>query len=312
VLGLRAVLMDGTVLDVKRGDAIDFDVPAIPLPKTTKHSAGYRLAPRMDWVDLFVGSEGTLGVVTRADLKLLPAAKDLFTGVIFFDDDVRALDAVEKWRAVERLNMLEYVDAPSLKVVDIDAAAALLIEQEVVTGQEEDEWIERLDEAGALLEESWIATSDKDRERFRKFRHEIPERVNGIMRQRGLVKLSSDFAVPFEHNREMMAFYREVLDREFPGQYTIWGHIGDAHVHVNILPRDAVEWERARDLMPVFAKEAVRLDGVVGAEHGLGKRKAHFLELQYTPEQIEVMRGVKRRLDPNWLLGRGNLFPAED
>jgi FAD/FMN-containing dehydrogenase len=128
------------------------------------------------------------------------------------------------------------------------------------------------------------------------------------MRQRGLVKLSSDFAVPFEHNREIMAFYREVLDREFPGQYTIWGHIGDAHVHVNILPGDDVEWERARDLMPVFAKEAVRLGGVVGAEHGLGKRKAHFLELQYTAEQIEAMKAVKRRLDPNWLLGRGNLF----
>ena len=78
------------------------------------------------------------------------------------------------------------------------------------------------------------------------------------MRQRGLVKLSSDFAVPFEHNREMMALYREILDREFPGQYTIWGHIGDAHVHVNILPRDGVESGSARDLIPVFAKEAVR------------------------------------------------------
>ncbi len=310
VLALRVALMDGTVRNFERGQAIDFEVPAIPLPRTTKHSAGYRLAPGMDWVDLFIGSEGTLGVITRAELKLLSAPADYFSGVIFFDDDSRALEAVEAWRAVERLNMLEYMDANSLRVMDLDAAAALLIEQEVATGNEVDEWLDRLESAGALLETSWIATSDRDRERFRKFRHELPERVNATMRQRGLVKLSSDFAVPFENNRAMMAFYREVLEREFPEQYTIWGHIGDAHVHVNILPSDGASWERARDIMPVFAREAVRLGGVVGAEHGLGKRKARLLELQYTPEQIDAMKNVKRRLDPHWLLGRGNLFPA--
>jgi FAD/FMN-containing dehydrogenase len=310
VLALRVALMDGTVLDVKRGEAIDFEVPLLPLPRASKHSAGYRLAPGMDWVDLFVGSEGTLGVITCADLKLLPAPADYFSGVIFFDDDSRALNAVESWRGVARLNMLEYMDANSLRVMDLESAAALLIEQEVVTGDEVDEWLERLETAGALLESSWIATSERDRERFRQFRHELPERVNAAMRKRGLVKLSSDFAVPFENNRDMLAFYRDLLEREFPGQYTIWGHIGDAHVHVNILPVDQRSWERARDIMPVFAREAVRLGGVVGAEHGLGKRKAHLLELQYTPEQIEAMKAVKRRLDPNWLLGRGNLFPA--
>jgi FAD/FMN-containing dehydrogenase len=204
--------------------------------------------------------------------------------------------------------MLEYMDAPSLQVMELKAAAALLIEQDVETGNEEDEWLDRLESSGALLEESWIATSERDRERFRRFRHELPERVNATMRQRGLVKLSSDFAVPFENNRAMLAVYREVLDRDFPGRYTIWGHIGDAHVHVNILPLDMAEWERARDTMTLFAREAVGLGGVVGAEHGLGKRKAHFLELQYAPEQIEAMKSVKRRLDPQWLLGRGNLF----
>ncbi|HXF26627.1 MAG TPA: FAD-binding oxidoreductase, partial [Bryobacteraceae bacterium] len=60
LLGLRVVLMDGTVYEYRRGEPIDFDVPAIPLPRTTKHSAGYPLQPGMDWVDLFCGSEGTL------------------------------------------------------------------------------------------------------------------------------------------------------------------------------------------------------------------------------------------------------------
>jgi FAD/FMN-containing dehydrogenase len=70
ITGLRVLLMDGRILDVKRGDKVDFDVPEIPLPKTTKNTAGYQLSPGMDWIDLFAGSEGTLGVVTEAEVLL--------------------------------------------------------------------------------------------------------------------------------------------------------------------------------------------------------------------------------------------------
>jgi FAD/FMN-containing dehydrogenase len=108
----------------------------------------------------------------------------------------------------------------------------------------------------------------------------------------------------------MLAFYRETLDRHFPGRYVIFGHIGDAHVHANILPASPGEFTLAQDLMAGFARQAVALGGTVSAEHGLGKRKAHLLALQYAPEHLEAMRAVKRRLDPQWLLGRGTLFPA--
>ena len=93
------VLADGRVIDVARGDAIDFDPGDIPLPAVTKNTAGYLLRPGMDWVDLFVGSEGTLGVVTEARLRLLPAPKAVLGGVVFFTSDEQALDAVEAWRA---------------------------------------------------------------------------------------------------------------------------------------------------------------------------------------------------------------------
>ena len=88
----------------------------------------------------------------------------------------------------------------------------------------------------------------------------------------------------------------------------IFGHIGDAHVHVNILPKSPAEFEAGQRLMLDFARHAVALGGTVSAEHGLGKRKAHLLALQYTPDQIEAMEAVKRRLDPHWLLNRGSLF----
>lgn len=315
VLGLRVVMIDGSVLDVRRGEPVPFEMPSLPTPKTTKHTAGFPLRPGMDMADLFIGSEGTLGVITEATVRLLPLPEELLSGVIFFASDDDALSAVEAWVPIDGLRMLEYVDAGSLALIrpaypDIPrpARAALLIEQELRDESEYEAWDERLSSVGALAEASWFAASDFDRERFRKFRHALPEAVNDLVRKRGVLKMNTDFAVPFERNREMIAIYREALEREFPGQYVIFGHIGDAHVHVNILPSSGDESERAKDLITEFARQAAALGGTVSAEHGLGKRKAHLLALQYTPDQIEAMRSVKRRLDPDWLLGRGTLF----
>src|SRR3954454_19970693 len=114
---LRVVLMDGRVLDVRRGDRIDFDVPEIPQPKACKHSAGYPLAPGMDWIDLFTGSEGTLGIVIEASLKLLPSAKWILSGVVFFRGEDDALDALDAWLPVACLRMLEYIDGDALDLI---------------------------------------------------------------------------------------------------------------------------------------------------------------------------------------------------
>ncbi len=305
ILRLRVATMDGTIREFRRGDKIDFDVPALPLPQTTKNTAGYPLAPGMDWIDLFCGSEGTLGIVTEAEVQLLPRPRDVLTGVVFFVSDGAALDAVEAWRGIPGLRMIEYFDSRSLDLmrprhseIPARARAALLIEQE---SGDVDFWDERAPES------SWFAFSDADRERFRRFRHALPELVNDTMRRRGFLKLGSDYAVPLERNREMLAYYHaELVGRGL--DYVIFGHIGDAHLHVNILPKSQAEFESGQELMLDFARHAVSLGGTVSAEHGLGKRKAHLLALQYSAEQIEAMKNVKRRLDPQWLLNRGNLF----
>ena len=114
VESLRVVLADGSVREFVRGEAIDFDPPVIPLPQVTKNTAGYLLRPGMDWVDLFCGSEGTLGVVTEARVRLLPAPKAVLGGVVFFPDDDAALTAVEVWRDAR---MLEYFDIHSLRLM---------------------------------------------------------------------------------------------------------------------------------------------------------------------------------------------------
>jgi FAD/FMN-containing dehydrogenase len=169
---------------------------------------------------------------------------------------------------------------------------------------EVDAWADRVEAAGALADDSWFALSAADRERFRRFRHALPELVNETVRRNGTLKMGSDFAVPLARNREMLAFYKQRLEAEFPGRYVIFGHIGDAHVHVNIFSAEA------GPLLEEFARRAVALGGTVSAEHGLGKRKAHFLKLQYSEEDLEKMRAVKRRLDPKGILGRGTLSLA--
>jgi FAD/FMN-containing dehydrogenase len=307
VLALRVALMDGRVLDLHRGDKIDFAVPALPLPDTTKNTAGYQLAPGMDWIDLFTGSEGTLGIVIEAELQLLPTPASVLAGVVFFGTDAAALDAVDAWRGIPGLRMIEYFDEKSLAFLrprfeetPQHAGAALLIEQE---NGDIDFWA---DQAPA---DSWFAASDQDRERFRRFRHALPELVNDTMRRRGFLKLGSDYSVPLARNREMLAFYQTELTQRAL-DYVIFGHIGDAHVHVNILPKSQAEFEAGQRLMLGLARHAVELGGTVSAEHGLGKRKAHLLELQYTPAQIDAMKAVKKHLDPQWLLNRGNLFAA--
>jgi FAD/FMN-containing dehydrogenase len=313
---LRVVLANGRVLDVGRRDAIDFQVGEVNLPPVNKNTAGYPLKTGMDWIDLFAGSEGTLGVVTEARLRLLPAPKLIIAGVVFFPGDDSALDAVDAWRGIPNLRMLEYFDRPSLAMLrgrfpDIPAAAeaALLIEQELASEDdpEIDAWLDRIEQAGAFAEESWFALSAPDRERFRQFRHALPELVNDTVRRSGALKMNTDYAVPCDRNREMLAYYRRRLEQEFAGRYVIFGHIGDAHVHVNLFS-DPADPKHASDLLLEFARQAVPLGGTVSAEHGLGKRKAHLLALQYSPAELDAMRAVKQRLDPANILGRGTLW----
>jgi len=169
-----------------------------------------------------------------------------------------------------------------------------------------------IDMSTALENDSWFATSATDRERFRVFRHTLAEKANDRVRRTGFVKFGTDYAVPLDKNREMMATYRRVLDAASPGRYVIYGHIGDAHVHVNSFPETRDQFERGKEIMTDLAREAVKLGGTVGAEHGLGKRKAHLLEIQYPADQIAAMKAVKRRFDPAWLLGQGTLFAQPD
>jgi FAD/FMN-containing dehydrogenase len=312
---LRVALVDGTILDVRRGNPIDFDIREVPQPPARKHSAGYPLKPGMDWIDLFVGSEGTLGLVIEADLQLLPNPPALLNGVIMFANDEQCQDALEAWRSVPELRMLEYVDDAGLRLIaqrypetPAEAHAALIIEQIVSGDTEIHEWSERLHAQEALEKQSWFGTTEADRERFRKFRHALPETALAISQRNGFPTLLTDFSVPIDQHRPMLAYYRTSLDAVMPGEYCIIGHVGDAHAHVLMMPTTERRYDAGVWLLTEFARKAVSLGGSVAAEHGLGKSKAKLLNLQYRPEHIAAMKAVKRRLDPDSRLGSGTLF----
>jgi len=337
---LVVVLADGTVLDLPRGRVRardgSFEIPLpgggvrrIPapdwrLPATSKHAAGYWSEPGMDLVDLFVGSEGTLGVIVRLELGLIPAAAGWVAGLLFFASEEDAIGFVERARE-ETLGpgplaalSLEFFDAAVLRLlrdrkvpVPREAAAAIFFEQEARDGPEAETlaegWIALAEGAGALGD-SWLADGPGDLARFREFRHLVPVAINEILAARGVRKVSTDTAVPRGRIRELLARVRRILDAE-DLEPLAFGHVGNDHLHVNILPRDPGEEERARGVYRRLVEEAVRMGGTVSAEHGIGKRKVADLALLYPPAVLERMRSIKRALDPGWILGRGTLFP---
>ncbi|MBV9669762.1 MAG: FAD-binding oxidoreductase [Acidobacteriales bacterium] len=317
VLALDVILMDGQLLHVKRGDRVDFPVKPVRMPTTTKNSAGYYLRPGLEWVDLFSGSEGTLGIVTQAELKLQPDPAAILSGVVFFCTDDDALSAVDAWRQLPELRFLEFIDGNSLAIlrtrypeIPKDGHAALLIEQNLPSEDdpEVDLWADRLQKQRAFEDESWFGFTAADRERFREFRHTLALMVLEIVRHNGFPKFVTDFAVPLHRNRELHEYYKRRCEEAMPGQYTIFGHVGDANNHVNLLPRTTEQAKQSQEMLNEFARFVVSMGGTVAAEHGIGKNKTDLLKLMYSADEIEAMRDVKRRLDPAWLLGRGNIF----
>jgi D-lactate dehydrogenase (cytochrome) len=319
------------VLDLRRGDvradsdrrirlgSLEVKLPSYHLPKTRKNASGYFVAPEMDAIDLFIGSEGTLGVICEIEVKLLPKPEGLLSGVVFFADEADVLALVRDVREHSDARALEFFDRESLNflrqkypAIPGPAVAALFFEQETNEATEEtvlSAWQALLDQHHALAD-SWFATNEQDQAKLREFRHQLPVLMNEWFAHYRQRKVSTDMAVPDEAFPGLFRLYKENLQSSGM-RYTIFGHIGDSHVHVNILPRDDDEGARARDLYVQFLKYAASVGGTLSAEHGVGKLKRDYLHFFYTGQQLREMAALKHALDPNGILGRGNIFSEE-
>jgi D-lactate dehydrogenase (cytochrome) len=215
---------------------------------------------------------------------------------------------------------LEYFDSESLKflrqkyeTIPTDATGAIFFEQETTPATEDAimaEWFSLLERHNALNESSWFATNEHEQAKLREFRHALPVLMNEWFARHQQLKVSTDMSVPDEAFPQMLRFYQEQL-RVSDLRYTIFGHIGDNHVHVNILPRNDEEAGKAREIYLRFVKKAVELGGTISAEHGIGKLKRDYLHELYSDENLREMAALKRAFDPAGILGRGNIFSEE-
>ena len=176
-------------------------------------------------------------------------------------------------------------------------------------GDVPDAVIEKADKAV----ECWFSEDEREIEKLKNFRHAVPEAVNMLIGERkkttpGLTKLGTDMSVSDDQLENTMSMYHEGLARAGL-EYVIFGHIGNNHVHVNILPRSMEEYEKGKALYLDWAKQVVTMGGSVSAEHGIGKNKTEFLKLMHGENGIREMRKLKHLFDPHGLLNQGNLFP---
>jgi D-lactate dehydrogenase (cytochrome) len=238
---------------------------------------------------------------------------------VFFAGEADVLALVSDVRAHGDARALEFFDRESLNflrqkysTIPDEAAGAIFFEQETNEATEEavlSAWQELLDQHHALAD-SWFATNEQDQAKLREFRHQLPVLMNEWFARYRQRKVSTDMAVPDEAFPGLFRLYKETLQSSGM-RYTIFGHIGDNHVHVNILPRDDDEGARARELYVEFLKYAASVGGTLSAEHGVGKLKRDYLHFFYNDQQLGEMVVLKKAFDPNGILGRDNIFSEE-
>ena len=326
------VLSDGGVSTLSRGKKVSSsleldDGRQIPFPDVKytspvcKNAAGYYVQPGMDWLDLFIGSDGTLGIFTRIRLRLVPRPDNFLSGILFFWEEEFCWDLIQKIRSLRGNRIspcsLEYFDRYSLvrlrskhALIPDYAQAALFFEQDVERQEDYDSdleaWYEFLRGEGALLDDSWFAQNERDIIKFHDFRHDIPAMLNEENSRLGRVKIGTDMAVPDSHFMEMMKFYETEIAASGL-DYVMFGHLGDNHLHINFLPEKS-EIEKAKKVYEKLVDQVLKWDGTVSAEHGIGKLKKEYLARMVGPEVLEEFKKIKRALDPGWRLGLGNII----
>lgn len=350
VHALRLALADGDLLVLERGvhrchgDTMEMRTqggrsiscrrPALNMP-AVKHAVGYFSQAGMDLVDLFIGAEGTLGVITELELRLSPVPGCIWGVVAFLDGENAAVSLAGALRAGSlRPAAMEYFSPEVLELLQrhkgshpgVEAMpplptlprAALYLEYHHPDGAAGDRAMAALMDVltghGGDPDRVWVAQEPRELERFKAFRHAAPECVNLRLdelrrSEPRLTKLATDLAVPDRAFGALLERYRRDLGASGE-ECALFGHLGDNHVHVNVLPRNLEAYRAGAAMVVEWAHLSVALGGTVSAEHGIGKLKRSMVEIQFGRGGTEEMERVKRAFDPDLLLNRGTLIPA--
>ncbi|MDR2355227.1 MAG: FAD-binding oxidoreductase [Clostridiales Family XIII bacterium] len=350
IFALRVMLCDGRSISLRRGECratgrhmelrtddghtLRFDLPTYRMPDI-KNAAGFFAREDMDAIDLFIGSDGTLGILFEIELALVKRPAEMWSALCFFGDESDALRfATECRRGMpEGPAAVEYLDGASLALLRAAAAedgrlrvpemparraAAVCVE---LHGARENDALEQLFYVGECLDrtrgdirDTWVARGSAAAANLRDLRHAVPLSVNRLIARRkranpAINKLAADMAVPDGFLHASLMMYRSATAETGP-DCAIWGHIGNNHLHVNLLPRNGADFDRGKALLAEWARRVTEMGGTISAEHGVGKLKREALKIMYGDRHILEMAALKRVFDPDGRLGAGTMLPV--
>lgn len=302
-LGLKAVTGDGKLL--RTGVS------------TTKGVVGY------DLTRLLIGSEGTLGIITEATLKLTPLQATRHTLRAVYEDMADAAAAVSRIMAQAATPCaLEFIDRKAIEMIrhyveenhaetDLPAGAGamLLIE---IDGDESflDKATDSVEQAarGQGLVSIARAASEAERRALWAAR----KALSPALRKVAPKKINEDVVVPVSRMAELITGLQG-LSKKFGITIVNFGHAGNGNIHVNLLadPDDPRQMSVIHDCLAAVFDLVLSLEGTLSGEHGIGYDKKEFVGLEIEPDTLEMMRRIKRQFDPNNILNPGKLFPAE-
>nr|WP_263315034.1 FAD-linked oxidase C-terminal domain-containing protein [Mammaliicoccus sp. Marseille-Q6498] len=280
---------------------------------TVKNVTGY------DMTKLIVGSEGTLGIITKATLQLIPKPIDTKTAMLQFDDFVTSGKAVSKiLRSGILPSKIEIMDKycvdavlsiHPIENVTADAESVLLVELDghPLALEAEMEMIEKTCEAlpGCKV------TIAQDKEQASEL-WEVRKLVSPAIVKFGPTKISEDTSVPIS---QIPAFFEEIerIRQEYDLNLVVFGHAGDGNLHPNIITdkRKPEEMKRAEEAVAEIFKASLKLGGTLSGEHGIGLFKKPFMYNEFDEAGMNFMKDVKKALDPNNRLNPGKIFPDE-
>ncbi|MEH7226258.1 glycolate oxidase subunit GlcD [Bacillus sp. JJ1566] len=298
VMGLEVVLANGEI--IKTGGKLAKDV------------AGY------DLTRLFVGSEGTLGIITEATLKLIPMPESKETILALYEDLEAAAKTVSKIIASKIIPItLEFLDQPTIEAVEAfaqiglptDAKAILLIEQDgppEIVKRDIKRIIEICKEENAVSVKS--AESEEEAESLRTARRAA---LSALARLKPTTILE-DATVPRSEIANMVKAIGEIA-KKYDLNICTFGHAGDGNLHPTCLTdvRDREEIERVEKAFEEIFEKAIELGGTITGEHGVGVMKAPYLEMKLGASGIAAMQAIKTGLDPNNIMNPGKMFAKD-
>lgn len=292
----------------------------------TKNASGYFIKENMHLIDLFIGSEGTLGVITKVKLKVEKLPHNLIGLVVYFEDYNTLLNFVNaiktsnhKYNLLES-RLIEYFDTNALKVISEqfslpqNANYAIWLEQEVERYEIIDEilgqWYELISNYSVLKDDTWIALDENEHSQMREFRHYLPLQIYENLAKNNQLKIGTDAAVEDKYFRVYFQFIMENLSN-LNVYHIVFGHIGNNHLHINLFCNTDEQKEKALKFYDNLMLETIRLEGTVSAEHGIGKLKKKYFNMMYDNETIELMKSIKLTFDPKNIINKGNIFDMD-